>query len=176
MSNPDEQRPFAQPNPWHVQPPSPQPEQQRHVPDQHLGQPQWQPQWQSSPPATKQSNVLAIIALVVACLALVMVLGVIVLGGFLSSVAGINGSSSGDLQGTAPQVVVGDPYLGSLLADEVSRVIRGDGGDVRSMTCPETPAVDTGAVAVCHGVVDGSDSTITVTFEDGLGHFTLVES
>jgi hypothetical protein len=167
MSNPHEQPPFPQPNPWHVQPPSPQPAQQQQIPDQHLGQPQWQP----APPATRQSNGLAITALVVACVALLLVFGLIVfvaITGFFSS--------AGDLQGTAPQVVVGETYPASLLADEVSRVISGDAGDVASMTCDETPAVDAGVVVVCHGVVDGFDSKINVTFEDGLGHFTMVES
>jgi hypothetical protein len=168
MSNPYEQPPFPQPNPWHVQPPSPQPARQQQIPDQHLGQ---QQQWQPSPPAFKQSNGLAITALVVACVALLLVLGLM----FFVAVTGFF-SSAGDLQGTAPQVVVGEPYRGSLLSDEVSRVISGDGGDVGSMTCDETPAVDAGVVVVCHGVVDGFDSKITVTFEDGLGHFTLVES
>ena len=168
MSNPYEHQPFAQPDPWHGQQPlSPQPPQAQHMPDQPVGQPQWQP----PPPARKQSNVLAISALVVALVALLLVLGLIVfvaLTGFFSPV--------GDLQGTAPQVVAGEPYPGSLLSDEVSRVISGDGGDVGSMTCAETPAVDVGVAAVCHGVVDGSDSKVTVTFEDDLGHFTLVEN
>ena len=167
MSNSDEQPPFAQPNPWHVQPTSPQPAQRQQIPDQHLGQPQGQP----APPATRQSNGLAITALVVACVALLLVFGLIVfvaITGFFSSTE--------DLQGTAPQVVVGEPYPALLLADEVSRVISADAGDVGSMTCDETPAVDAGVVVVCHGVVDAFDSTITVTFEDALGHFTLVES
>ena len=84
-------------------------------------------------------------------------------------------SSAGDLQGTAPQVVAGQTYPGGLLQDEVSRVISGDGGTVGPMTCPETAAVGAQVVAVCHGVVDGYDSEVTVTFEDDLGHFTLVE-
>jgi hypothetical protein len=164
MSNPYEDRPFAQPDPWHGQQPlPPQPAQPQHLPPQ--------PRWQPSAPASKQSNGLAITALVVACLALLLALGLILFVG----VTGVS-SSAGDLQGTAPQVVAGEPYPGSLLANEVSRVIRSDGGDVGSMTCPETPAVDVGVTAICHGAVDGFDSTVTVTFEDGLGHFTLVES
>jgi|GEM_PF-3936403 len=166
MSNPYEEPPVAQPDPWHIQTTPPQLAQQQ-APDQHVGQPQWQP----FPTPTKQSNGLAITALVVACVALLLVLGLtffVVVTGFFSS--------TGGLQGTAPTVVAGEPYRGALLADEVSRVISGDGGDVGSMTCAETPPVDAGVVVVCHGVVDGFDSKITLTFEDGLGHFTLVES
>ena len=158
MSNPYEHQPFAQPDPWHGQQPLPP----------HPSQ--LQPQWQPSPPAAKHSNWIAITALVVACVAMLMVLGLIVfvvITGFFSS--------AGDLQGTAPQVVAGQTYPGGLLADEVARVISGDFGDVGSMTCPDTAAVDADAVAVCHGVVDGYDSEVTVTFEDDLGHFTLVE-
>lgn len=164
MSNPYEHQPFAEPDPSHGQHPlQPQysPPQLEHLPPQ--------PQWQPSPPTLKQSNGLAITALVVACLALLLVLGQIayvVLTGL---------PSVGDLPGTAPQVVAGQPYPGKLLQDEVARVISGDGGEVKSITCPETPAVEADAVAVCHGVVDGFDSEVTVTFEDGLGHFTLVE-
>jgi hypothetical protein len=168
MSHPADQQRSPEPDPWPGQPPMPQqPSPGQDVPPQAY--------WQPSPPASRQGNGLAITALVVACVALVVVLGLVLLvfiGGFFSSAF----SSSGDLQGTAPQVVAGEPYPGSRLADEVSRVISGDGGDVGSMTCPETPVVDAGALAVCHGVVDGSDSTVTVTFEDGLGHFTLAES
>lgn len=175
MSNPYEQQPFAEPNPWQGQQsgtPVPLPQQSPRPPQQQ--QPPWSPQqpqqWQPSPPAPTQSKGLAITALVVACLALVMVLGVVV---FLL-VAGTF-SSVGDLQGTAPQVVAGAPYPGALLADEVSRVISNDGGDVGSITCPETPDVRPGVAALCHGVVDGYDSEVTVTFGDGVGHFTLVE-
>jgi Domain of unknown function (DUF4333) len=92
----------------------------------------------------------------------------VVLTGFLSSI--------GDLQGTAPQVVTGQTYPGGLLQDEVTRVISGDGGEVGSMTCPETANVDAGAATLCQGVVDGFPSEVTITFEDGLGHFTLLEN
>jgi len=167
MSNPSEQLPFAEPHPWQGQ--QPWPPQQPPAPS-FLPQPQTQT-WQPTPPAPKQNNGLAITALVVACLALVLVLAVIVSGvlsGFMPSVAG-------DLQGTAPQVVLGEPYSGALLADEVSRVISNDGGDVGSITCPDTSDVKAGVASVCHGLVDGFESAITVTFEDGVGHFTLVE-
>ena len=169
MSNPSEQPPFAEPHPWQGQQPWP-PQQPPPSPPPFLQQPPSQP-WQPNPPAPKQNNGLAITALVVACLALVLVLAVIVSGvltGFMPSVAG-------DLQGTAPQVVLGEPYSGALLADEVSRVISNDGGDVGSITCPDTSDVKAGVASVCHGLVDGFESAITVTFEDGVGHFTLVE-
>jgi len=129
-----------------------------------------QPQRQPSQPAPKQKNGLAVTALVVSCLALALVLGLIafvVVTGFFSP--------PGELQGTAPQVVAGQPYQGTMLADELSRVITADFGDVGSMKCPETP-VKAEIVVDCQGVVDGYDSTVSVTFEDGLGHFTLVEN
>jgi hypothetical protein len=44
------------------------------------------------------------------------------------------------------------------------------------ISCPAAPAVATDAVALCHGVIDGLDPSVRVTFEDGLGHFTLVEN
>jgi hypothetical protein len=84
-------------------------------------------------------------------------------------------ADSAPLQGTAPQVVSGEAYSGVLLQEEVSRVISGDRGDVESMECPATPVVNTGVVTVCHGVVDSIDSKARVTFQDRLGHFTLVE-
>jgi len=106
---------------------------------------------------------------VLSCLALLLVLGLI-------AFVAVTGSFSppGELQGTAPQVVAGEPYKGSLLADELSRVIKNDFGDVGSMSCPETP-VQADVVVSCHGMVDGYDSTVTVTFHDSRGHFTLVE-
>lgn len=84
------------------------------------------------------------------------------------------------LEGTAPQVVAGQPYPGRLLQDEVSRVLgAGFGGGfcgaVTSVACPATPAVVAGAVTLCQGVVDGSSWSYRVTFEDGMGHFTLDE-
>ena len=65
--------------------------------------------------------------------------------------------------------------MAALLADEVSRVISNDGGDVGSITCPDTLDVNAGVATVCHGVVDGNDSDIKVTFEDGVGHFIFAE-
>jgi hypothetical protein len=169
MSSPYEQQPFAQPGPLQdPRLPPPQPGQLTPSPPQFQYLPP-QPQWLPPAPVSKQKNGLAITALVVSCLALVLVLGLIafvVVTGFFSP--------PGELQGTAPQVVAGVPYKGALLADELSRVITADFGDVGSMTCPQTP-VNAHVVVSCHGVVDGYDSTVEVTFEDGLGHFTLVE-
>ncbi len=170
MSNPYEQQPFTQPGPpYQEQPLPPHPGQQAYPPEQLQYMPP-QPQWQPSQPDSKQKNGLAVTALVVSCLALLLVLGLIafvVVTGFFSPPQ--------DLQGTAPQVVAGEPYRGTLLANELSRVITADFGDVGSMTCPETPAVVVDAVTICHGMIDGFESTLRVTFEDGLGHFTLVE-
>lgn len=171
MSNPYEQQTFARPGPQQDQPPIPQQPWQPQNPPQQLQYLPSQPQWQSSQPAPKQRNGLAITALVVACLAMLMVMGLIVsvvVGGFLSS-------GVGDLHGTAPRVVAGQTYPGALLAAEVKRVISADFAEVGSMTCPATPVVRLDAVAACHGEVDGFESQVTVTFQDDLGHFTLVE-
>ena len=183
MSTLHDQQPFAQPGPVHGQQQQwPPPDQSQSQPPPPPAQPQYQPapQYQLAPqyqPApqpqlsrpAKRGNALAIVALVVASLSLLLVLGLIVFvvaSGFFSP--------PGDLQGTAPQVVAGQPYQGTLLAGELSRVITADFGEVASMTCPETP-VDADVVVSCHGVVDGFDSKVEVTFEDKLGHFTLVE-
>jgi hypothetical protein len=169
MSNQTENQPFAEPHPWQGQQ-SWTPQQPPLPPPPFIQQPPAQP-WQPAPAAPKQGKGLAITALVVACIALVLVLGVMV-SGFLT---GFMPLMSGDLQGTAPQVVLGEPYPGTLLADEVSRVISWDGGDVGSITCPDTPEVRAGVTADCHGKIDGFESAVTVTFVDGVGHFTLVE-
>lgn len=170
MSSTSQQQPFALPGPLQdPRIPPPQPGQLPLLPSQ-LQYLSSQPQWQPSAPVSKQRNGLAVTALVVSCLTLVLVLGLIafvLVTGFFSA--------PGELQGTAPQVVAGQPYKGTLLADELSRVITADFADVGSMTCPQTP-VNAQVVVTCHGMVDGYESTVEVTFEDGLGHFTLVES
>jgi hypothetical protein len=130
-------------------------------------------------PVPKQSNGLAITALVVASLALLTGLGVIVSQLFSMLIFGLFASGMGGLpegpgiEGTAPQVVAGQAYPGSLLDDEIVRTISAFGADVTTVTCPATSAVVADAETVCHGQVDGSDATVTVTFEDSLGHFTV---
>jgi hypothetical protein len=132
---------------------------------------------QFGPPRPKQHNVLAIIAIVVASLALVMGLGGFVAPLLFAMIFG--GFSLADeplgTEGTAPQVVAGQSYPGTLLQDEVTRLIGSSIGDVTSITCPATPVVATKVVTVCDGIVDGTDWSFKVTFEDGLGHFTLDE-
>jgi hypothetical protein len=124
---------------------------------------------------------LAVAALVVASLALLVVLGGFVsqlLFGFIlseMSSSTVVFPSSSSQQGTAPEVIAGHIYPGALLQDEVARVVRGDGGEVTSLSCPPTPAVVLGAVSVCQGMVDGSRWSFQVTFRDRLGHFTLEE-
>jgi hypothetical protein len=175
MSNPDEHQSTSSPDPRAGQQPMPvQPAQ----PGQDLTPPA---QWQPTPPAGKQHNGLAIAALVVACLALVIVVGgfvsQLVFGFIFTGESSSNGEfpSSSSQEGTAPQVIAGHIYPGALLQDEVERVVRGDEGEVTSVSCPPTPAVVVGAVTVCQGGVDGSDWTFRVTFRDRLGHFTLEE-
>lgn len=166
-----------------------QPDSQQQASHQQGSQQQgWQPQGPpaQSPwpplPGTKQSNGLAITALVVAVFALLLglgsffsgLLGAMAFGGFSSGFpAGMDGM--GESLGTAPQVVSGQPYPGKLLQDEVTRVASHDFGEVTSMSCPATPAVVADAVTECSGTVDGSPWRFKVTFQDGLGHFTLVE-
>jgi hypothetical protein len=119
---------------------------------------------------------------VVASLALLTGLGFIVSQVFMAVIfGGLMGSANGFVppegafEGTAPQVVAGQAYSGVLLQDEVRRLVRANGGNVSSVSCPATPAVAPGAVTECRGVVDGSQWGFQVTFKDGLGHFTLDE-
>jgi hypothetical protein len=147
-------------------------------------QPQpYQPQsygQQPRPLPPKQGNGLAIAAIVLSSLALLavfvgfvaqMMMG-LVFGGLMTAFGGSGPTVSG-LTGTAPQVVSGQEYPGSQLENEVSRVMSGDGFDATQLTCPATPQVSTDVVTECHGIVDGSDSTVRITFKDGLGHFAL---
>lgn len=159
MSNSYEHRPSSRPDPLPAQYP--------------------QQQWQPAAPVPRQSNALAITALVVASLALLTGLGVIVSQLFSMLFLGVVASGLGGMpdgpgiEGTVPQVVAGQAYPGSLLEDEVVRTISGFGADVTSVSCPVTPAVVADAKTVCRGQVDGSDATVKVTFEDSLGHFTV---
>jgi hypothetical protein len=180
MSSPSDPQPFGSPGPQRGQQPmtaQPSSSQQFRQP---LQGPSPELYWQPATPAPKPSNGLAITALVVASVALLTGLGGFVsqifmgalFGGLASSGGGYSPSAS-SMPGTAPQVVAGQAYSGALLQDEVARVIRADGGDVKSISCPATPVVVATAVTVCQGVVDGSGWTFRLTFEDLLGHFTL---
>jgi|SRR5450631_626188 len=180
MSSPSDPQPFGSPHPRHGQQPmTAQPSSSQQFPQPLQGPPP-ELYWQPATPAPKPSNGLAITALVVASVALLMGLGGFVsqifmgalFGGLASSAGGYSPSAS-SMPGTAPQVVAGQVYPGALLQDEVARVIRADGGDVKSISCPATPVVVATAVTVCQGVVDGSNWTFRLTFEDLLGHFTL---
>jgi hypothetical protein len=180
MSSPSEHQHFSSPGPRHGQQLTPgQPSSSPQF-QQPLQGPSPESYWQPSAPAPRQSNGLAITALVVASLALLTGLGGFVsqifmgamFGGLASSAGGYSPSAS-SMPGTAPQVVAGQAYPGTQLQDEVARVIRADGGDVKSISCPATPVVVATAVTVCQGVVDGSGWTFRLTFEDLLGHFTL---
>jgi hypothetical protein len=186
MSKLHEPQSTARPEEQRSQDFGPQPSQyfEQH-PSQYFGPPHSGPQPpqlgpqppQFGPPQPKQHNVLAIIAMVVASLALVMGLGGFVAPLLFAMIFG--GFSLADeplgTEGTAPQVVAGQSYPGTLLQDEVTRVIGSSIGDVTSITCPATPVVATKVVTVCDGIVDGTDWSFKVTFEDGLGHFTLDE-
>lgn len=171
MSSPAEHQSFISADPWHDQQPPPAQQPQPGLPPQGY--------WQPSPPVPKQSNGLAVTAIVIASVALLLGLGGFVLpmiagGAFALASSGSGGPfGSPSMEGTAPQVVAGQAYPGSLLGNEVVRTISGFGADVTSVSCPVTPAVVADAKTVCHGPVDGSDATVKVTFEDSLGHFTV---
>lgn len=134
--------------------------------------PSYPPPWTPAVPAPAprgSTHVIAVMALIVAIVALLV--GVVpVLGMIFGSVSG-----SYELTGTAPMVVRGQPYPGPQLADELTRVIEADGGDVGEISCPDTPRVDDGATTVCTGTVDDWDEKLTVDFQDGEGHFVLTE-
>jgi hypothetical protein len=173
MSQPDQDQPFAGPDPRLGQqsvPAQPQP----YLPPRAY--------WQPSPPAPKHNNGLAIAAVVVSSLVLltglVFVVSQVLFGilfvGFMSSAGGFSPPEEG-LKGTAPQVVAGQTYPGALLQGEVARVVRGWGGDVTSMSCPASVDRGSGGGDRVPRVVDGSNWSFRVTFEDGSGHFTLDE-
>jgi len=122
----------------------------------------------------KQNNGLAIAALVLASVALLVGFGaflvpmaaMLALGAAGIGDGGFSSTADDGFKGTAPQVVAGRAYAGAMLEDEVSRMERDVGGE----------EVRAGAVSTCHGVIDGSNWDLRVTFDDGLGHFTLDES
>ena len=171
MSSPSDQQPYTSPDPWHGQAPG--------SPQQDMLQ---QPYGQPYAPAPRKHSALAITAIVISSVALLMVIGTFlsqfffaaVFGG-LSSVGSGFAPPDGPFEGTAPQVIAGQAYPGALLQDEVARLVRADGGTVKSVSCPATPAVVAGAVTTCHGEVDSSTWSFQVSFTDGLGHFTLDE-
>ncbi len=126
---------------------------------------------QAPPGARRSTHPIAVTALVLSIAAIVLVM-LAVVGGLVASGFFDSGYI---LEGTAPQVVAGQPYAGTDLADEVRRVIERDGGDVTSMTCESTPEVGPGAETTCDGEVDGWEESVSVTFDDERGHFSLIE-
>ncbi len=185
MSSPPDQQPFTSPDPWHGQQPGAPLRDVLPPPYGQLPQPSGQRQASGQPhvPAPKpRHSALAITAIVLSSVALLMVIGTFVSQFFFAAVFG--GLSSfdsgfappeGPFEGTAPQVIAGQTYPGLLLQDEVARLVRANGGSVKSVSCPATPAVLAGVVTTCHGDVDSSAWSFQVTFTDGLGHFTLDE-
>jgi len=171
MSSPSEHQPFTTPGPWQGDQP---------VPSQPQPALPAQGYWPPPPPVRKQGNGLAITAIVLASVALLLGLGGFVsqlfvgaiFGGLASSGPGGPFGSSG-VEGTAPQVVAGQAYPGRLLQAEVARVEGGSGSGGPTFSCPATAAVVAGAVTTCHEVGGGPGSTVKVTFEDDLGHFSM---
>lgn len=121
---------------------------------------------------------MAIAALVLSILALLGTVGtgvLILVVGVLASGGPVGGTDGYTLLGTAGGVVAGQSYPGSDLADEVQRVLENDYATVDEMTCPDTAVADAGSETFCHGVIDGTDGSVVVTFTDSRGHFELVE-
>lgn len=179
MSSPSDQQPFTSPDPWHGQQPGAPLRDVLPPPYGQLPRPYGQ---RCAPAPRPGHNALAITAIVLASLALLMVIGTFVsqfffaaVFGGLSSFDGGFAPPEGSFEGTAPQVIAGQTYPGLLLQDEVARLVRANGGTVKSVSCPATPAVLAGVVTTCHGDVDSSAWSFQVTFTDGLGHFTLDE-
>ncbi|GAA4350421.1 DUF4333 domain-containing protein [Angustibacter luteus] len=131
----------------------------------------WQPPAQPPRGESGATRVIAIVALVLAALACLGVLVVFV----VTMVSGVGIDAGGDLEGTAPQVVAGQPYSGEALAAEVQHVFEYEGWSVDSMDCPDTPRVDYDAQTTCHGVVDDYEENVTVDFQDAEGHFKVFE-
>jgi hypothetical protein len=171
MSSPSQQQPNMSPDPWQGQRPTPA------QPLPALDLPQ-QPYGQMPPPVPKQRNGLAITAIVMAGVALLLGLGQFVFSMVIGAMFGGFASSAGPfgapgMEGTAPQVVAGQVYPGRLLQDEVARVVGDSGSGGPSFSCPATSAVVARAVTICHEAGGGPGSTVKVTFEDDLGHFTM---
>ena len=159
MSNP-----FAPPGP---QPPR-SPQDAYAAPRDAYAAPQqmWAPQ--PFTPAPRQTNGLAITAIVLSGLALLSVLAMAV---FLF--LGPGGSGSWVLSGQVTPVDKG--VTGPTLEEALGRAIADDGGSVDELECPVRSQVGQGLVTVCHGSVDGWDWTGVVVFEDDAGSFIVTE-
>jgi hypothetical protein len=84
-----------------------------------------------------------------------------------------------DAGGDAPLTGQLDPapsgaLRGDTLVDDLSAVIRDDGGDVSDLRCPDTPSVQQGVVTLCHGTISGAAWAVAVFFEDSQGRFTAL--
>lgn len=128
------------------------------------------PMWAPQPftPAPRQSNGLAITAMVLSGLAL---LSVLAMAAFLF--LGPGGSGSWVLSGTVTPIDKGVTDLP--LEEALGQVIEDDGGSVDELECPARSQVGQGLVTVCHGSVDGWDWTGVVVFEDDAGSFIVTE-
>ncbi len=121
-------------------------------------------------PPARQSNVLAIIALVVSGVALVAVLAMAV---FLAVSGGGGGGGAYALHGEVTAVDHGASEFD--LEEAIASTVQDDGGSVEEITCPVRSQVGQGLVTVCHGSVDGFDWTGVAVFEDDTGAFVLIE-
>lgn len=131
------------------------------------------------PPAAAETrrNGIAVAALVISIVSLVVALGILlvaVIGG-VAAFASVAGEDGYTLLGTAAGATEATPYPGEDLEVELDRVLENDWSTVQSLRCPETALVLADAETVCTGVIDEVDTTVTVTFEDGAGHFTFLQ-
>lgn len=69
-------------------------------------------------------------------------------------------------------------YAGSDLADDVQAALveQNPGVSIESISCEDTPTVDEGETTACHGLVDGTDTALTVSWEDADGNFAVSEA
>lgn len=69
-------------------------------------------------------------------------------------------------------------YAGAKLADDVQAALveQNPGVSIESVTCEDTPTVEEGETTACHGLVDGTDTALTVSWEDSDGTFAVSEA
>lgn len=74
---------------------------------------------------------------------------------------------------------IGTPdYAGAELATDVQAALveQNPGVSIESVTCEDTPTVAQGETTACHGLVDGADTALTVSWEDSEGTFAVSEA
>lgn len=130
-----------------------------------------QPSYSGPAPAIPPSrSPLPVISIVMSALAL---LGVIALAASVALSGALDAGAAAPLTGQLDPAPSG-PLRGDTLVDNLSEVIRNDGGDVSDLRCPDTPSVQQGVVTLCHGTISGAAWAVAVFFEDSQGRFTAL--